>query len=222
MTTDSEMSKFWDTCPGDFAHLEINDQTLVAKVDWDEAFLKKLNEIVPLRDASVVDYGCGGGQLGSHLHEHYGIRGYTGIDISARSRLRTFHHLQAYSVANNKSDRQLWFDICGNDVDFDCFTYDQVFISQATMQHFPDIEYLYDFLDNINGSGIDYVVLQYRVDGMTHVSNTDYTDVRNVCFKCYTTTKYINDSLTNYDLAWEGPIIEKVLGQYAIFRKRTN
>jgi hypothetical protein len=220
MSSDEEMKKFWNTCPPEFSHLKIQDQDLVAVVDWDEAFLKKLNEIMYLREASVVDYGCGGGQLGSHLHKHYGIRGYTGMDISARSRLGAYHHLQAYCCGTDESTKQLWFDICEHDIDFSSFIYNQVFISQATMQHFPSVEYLLDFLDNIDGSGIPYVVLQYRVDGMTHVTNDNYIDVREVCFKCYTTAKYINDTLTNYNLVWEGPIIEEVLGQYAIFRHK--
>jgi SAM-dependent methyltransferase len=220
MSSDSEMAKFWDTCPPEFSHIKIEDQDTVAVVDWDEAFLKKLNEIIYLRDAAVVDYGCGGGQLGSHLHRKYHIRAYTGMDISSRSRLSAYHHLKAYNEDSKLGYKQLWFDICTQDVDFSCFKYDQVFISQATIQHFPSVEYLMDFLDNIDGSGIPYVALQFREDGMTHVSNTRYDNIEDVCFKCYTTTKYVNDSLTHYNLIWEGPIIEKVLGRYAIFKRK--
>src|SRR5437868_10577642 len=79
--------------PTDRAHLlEIYSKTLSQFGDAPEAVhwtaesqrvrFKLLTEIAPLQTASILDYGCGKGDLLAYLREH-GFRGsYTGFDIN--------------------------------------------------------------------------------------------------------------------------------------------
>jgi SAM-dependent methyltransferase len=218
MTMAREMKQFWDNCSPELAHLEMENQDKVVIVDWTKEFLVELENRTNLKDKTIIDYGTGAGQLGIHMHYNYGISKYIGIDISQRQLTHVRNRIISYN--EKRIDEHLEYETYEpgkklfSDMEAD------VFISQATIQHFPDIDYLDKFLAQIDKSKIQTVVLQYRFNGRTEVTNYNYQDPMSVCFKCYTTMEYIESKLSNYDLVWEGRYIEEILGQYIILQHK--
>ena len=223
MTNHDEMKEFWENCPEEFAHVTIeDDQELVANVNWNHAFLNQLHNIHNLSFCKVVDYGCGGGQLGKHMHERFEIDEYIGLDIAYRQLEAAEIYLRKYNIAlmNIAHQAPLDYTLRFSEVVADDFAKIKadVFICQATMQHFPSLGYLDDFLENVNYSGIDTVVLQYRYNGDTVILNDNYKDVKDVCFKCYTTKEYIAEELFNYKTMWVSQLLPSIQGQYIILQ----
>lgn len=222
MITDKDMEEFWDTCPEEFAHITIeDDQELVANVDWNHAFIHKLHTLAPLQHSTIVDYGCGGGQLGKHMNDRFELKEYIGIDIAYRQLEASEIYLRKYNrdlmILAHRAPLYFTLKFAKAVKDFADIKAD-VFICQATIQHFPRTSYLDDFLDNVNYSAIKTVVLQYRYNGETMVKNDKYTEVKDVCFKCYTTKEYIAAALDNYKTMWVSQLLPSVQGQYIILQ----
>lgn len=189
----NNVRKFWETCRANYAHLRNNwtwDKESYRKTYFEDTFLNHIN----FENKTVIDYGCGGGYLGIHLFENYGIKKYIGIDIADRSLITTRKNLDGYN-----------FEAHMTPIDF-CVLGADVFITLATMQHFPDEKYLRLFLKNINESEISKVVLHIR-----HGEN-DFNDAYNNPINkgraCMTNSRYISQQLSNYTLISKSEVTE--------------
>lgn len=191
---------FWENCNPTFAHITINKwlknyQNLVQS--WDSNFLKYLNKIESLNNKTVIDYGIGGGYLGIYLYTKYNIAKYIGIDISDRQLKYASENLKKYHIN---------YELFITPINFNTIHCD-IFISQAVIQHFPNIEYLDAFLNNINTSNIPIIMLQIRHNKNTVFNSGDYTNIKEVTYKCHTNEKYITSRLTNYEINHKGPVL---------------
>merc|ERR1712196_271134 len=140
--------KWWDSkATANFQHLD-RSYVMKYKEMWEGQFLKK----VKWSDKRVIDYGIGGGYLGEVLFREYGIKSYTGIDISDRSLNQARETLAKYidSVDLKLSPQR-----------FSDFSPD-IFFCQEVIQHFPTLAYLDEFLENVDKSGAAQVILQFR------------------------------------------------------------
>jgi len=153
----------------------------------------------------VVDYGCGGGQMGVYLHTYKEIKKYIGIDIAERSiefskrNLEEFEH-ELYVVP----------------VDFGKLDAD-IFMTIACIQHFPSEKFLELFLKNINRSGIRIIILQFRQNDVMRFN--DAYDIEGEGDKgtaCLTNETYISSRLTNYNLFRKSEIIK--ISQVLIYK----
>lgn len=146
------------------------------------------------KDKVVCEYGIGGAYLGVFLFENYGLKRYIGVDIAERSIEKATENLQKY---NNKKLMLTDEFYKGLDEHVD------IFVSQATIQHFPDEEYLINFLKTIKKHGFQTVMLQIAHCKGTIFSNKAYDKERNVVRACRTNKDYILRVLDNYSLTKE-------------------
>lgn len=218
ISIDKEVISFWENCPENFAHLVINGHLRNIdnlKAIWNTSFIEVLDSMYPIKDSIVIDYGCGGAHLGMYLHKRFGLKNYIAMDIAKRQRDSARNNL----VQMNQCNLNNMLDICILEPsnEFSEFNAD-LFISLACMQYFPSIEYLEDFLLNINDSGIKTVVLQYRHANETHIANTHYKEMGDVYDKCYTNADDISEILGNYALDWVSDVHGMTDEQYIIFQ----
>lgn len=196
----NNIKNFWETCNENFSHIKISGHLKDYKTlttEWQNNFLSKLESFIKLKDKIVVDYGIGGAYLGLYLNEKYRIQKYIGIDIAER---------QLEVARKNLVDNKLNHELLMVPQDFSN-TKSDCFISQAVIQHFPDLNYLNDFIRNINHSNIPFVVLQIRFDEKTHIRDGNYQSQEEITWKCKTNNEYILQTLTNYENVYKGPIL---------------
>ena len=196
----NNLNNFWENCDKNFSHIEIsghlksyNDLTN----NWEINFLKELRKIYSLDNKTIIDYGIGGAYLGIHLKKD-NIKKYIGIDIAKRQL-----EVAKRNLLNNNIDHELFL----SPQDFSAFNAD-LFISQAVIQHFPDLEYLNNFILNLNSSKIPIIVLQIRYDKLTNFKDGNYCDISEVCWKCTTNNIDILKKLTNYKNIYEGVVLK--------------
>lgn len=186
-----KLKSFWETCDTTFAHITI-DKHLKNYEDltkgWDKYFLIHLNTIKPLSNTTILDYGIGGGYLGIHMHKTYSIKKYIGVDISERQLKYAEHNLQKLNIN---------YELLSTPVEFKNIPCD-IFISQAVIQHFPDIIYLNNFLTNLNSSNIPFIMIQIRYNKNTLFTYGNYNSIKEVVHRCHTNNKYIESQLTKY------------------------
>jgi len=199
-----KLKSFWDTCDTTFAHLTIDKHLKHydnLTNNWDKYFLTYLNNLYSLENKNIIDYGIGGGYLGIHLHKKYHIKKYIGIDLSNRQLKYAEYNLKQYPID---------YELLITPIEFNTIPCD-IFISQAVIQHFPDREYLNDFLHNINYSNIPIIMLQIRHNKNTIFSNGEYNSIKEVVHRCHTNNDYIQSYLNNYINVYKGSIL---LNQY--------
>ena len=106
-------------------------------------------------ETRVTEYGIGAGLLGEQMMKTYNLSHYDGIDISQKSldaaRARLLQH-------GCRAER---FGLHNVSVDFASLA-PKLFITQAVIQHFPSLNYTFDFLDRVNRCGAQYLMLQTR------------------------------------------------------------
>jgi hypothetical protein len=178
---DQNTKDFWENCDETFAHLSIDKwlgdyESLTSY--WDKKFINLLN----LNEATVAEYGIGGGYLGKYLFESKGISHYVGIDISDRSLKKSSETLKAFQ--SRISLHSTSFELSSIIAD--------VFVSQACIQHFPDVSYFEVFLSKLNKAKLKYIVLQYRYSGNTFCTKDSPV------FSLFTNAFFIKDRLTNF------------------------
>lgn len=208
-----DIKQFWETCDTAFAHITINKHLKNYKslTDyWDVQFLRKLNTISPLINKTIVDYGIGGGHTGIHLHNRYKIHKYIGLDISER---------QIEIASKNLLRHQVNHELKLVPIEFNNIPCD-VFISQAVIQHFPDNQYLNNFLDNINKSNILIIMLQIRYNINTIFTNNKYNTIKEVAGRCHTNNNYIIKYLTKYNNIYQGNILSNQY-QFLIYQLKS-
>ena len=163
--------------------------------------------MINFKDKIVVDYGIGGGHIGKFLLQHRGIKQYIGIDIAQRSLDRAATVLKECKK----------FHLFLTPVDFSKFHAD-VFLSTACMQHFPNQEYLDNFLARLNCSGIKVLALQFRYNPKT-IFKPSYNGNIYPCpdFACVTNIKYLSSLLPNYKIRYESDCNNPAKYQYTIW-----
>lgn len=207
MDKKEQLINFWETCDPTFSHIEINDylgDLEALTKSWETNFIGRYN----FDGKIVVDYGIGGGFLGSYLFSSRNIKKYIGFDISNRQLTEASNNLKNFDVElYNVTDKETF-----NDLNAD------IFICQAVIQHFPDEKYLINFLNNVNKSGIDKVMLQIRYNEKT-VFSGDYNERENVRLACQTNSDYILGHLTNYSLVESNKTNNKSKYEFLFFEK---
>ena len=208
----NEVKDFWENCDDTYAHLKANNYLKSEEVlfsNWDKWYINELEKYTNFK--SVLDYGIGGGLLAQHLSDKYNLERYVGVDISERQLKNTEDRLKKlplkYKVHNTFTTPYIFLNA---KVD--------LFISQAVIQHFPDLNYLDSFLINVNESEIPVVALQIRYNKKTHFPiSGDYNSIKNTAKRCHTNSDYISNILKNYELIWSGDIMKNKY-QYLIFK----
>lgn len=198
MKVNNYIRDFWEHCDSHMAHLD-NEYIKDNPISWVNNYLNKLD----LSNKVVIDYGLGNGLLGTILFRLYNIKKYIGIDIAQR---------QLDVAKKNLKGNNIEFHL--SPLNFASLNAD-IFISQAVIQHFPNIEYLIDFLQNVNRSKCKDVVLHIR-NGKTKF-NTKLEKREDWRLACHTNSEFINKYLTNYNLISESSI-SKSKAQYLIYK----
>lgn len=183
------MASFWNHADKHYAHIDyggyLHGEKAIQK-EWRKSWLHKWPL---LHSVTVAEYGVGGGLLGQLLLESYNVSHYIGIDISSRQLRAVSSRLNngsfAYSLLlARKLTREM----------LKPFRID-VFISQAVIQHFPDNEYLLDFLSVLSHSKIEHIMLQVR---QTHWAKEGSSVSSSLFTSCETLLK----GLPNYKIRW--------------------
>lgn len=189
MITDNEIKNFWDNCTEGLAHITSKRNTPVY-YDYLRIILGQPN--INFKDKVVVDYGIGNAQLYLILSE-LGIKKYIGIDISKRS-------LEAAQKFISDQNLKTDFELLEPPDNFHSLNPD-VFLSFATIQHFPSEEYCLDFFHKLNNSIAKELYLQIRENKNVHFNN-DYSTEASVTSSTLLNTDYIKPLLNNYKLEW--------------------
>lgn len=205
---------FWETCGLKFAHLETySDRALEKDSLMLRIFEKEFLERLDWKSSKVVEYGIGGGYLGRVLIEKYGISKYLGLDIAQRSIDTARKNLSVFgeSVSLSRVDRLGDSVSTIKEISFDTF------ISMACIQHFPDSQYLEDFLLSLNSLDFTTIALQIRFSTCT-IFNSAYEMDEEVSLACRTNSSDILKRLKRYSLFYSGEIYPSGY-QYLLFRK---
>lgn len=207
---DESARVFWEHCPEGYAHL-------VRKKDLSQSgyrgmLREQFIDLIDWEDKIVVDYGCGAGFLGEYLFKNNNINEYIGVDISRRSVSVARGLLMNYNC-----------DFYVMPIDFETLEAD-IFVSMSCIQHFPNEKYLINFLENINDSNINLVMLHIRHSDPTVFAEDSYISPDgNIGNACRTNCKYILSFLTNYKIKEENDILgEGSQHQYLIFERIKN
>jgi len=204
----SDSKKFWEKCDTTFAHITPN-KWLRNRSDLIKSFGKKYGPF-DLSNQTIIDYGIGGAFQGIYLLENLNIKKYIGIDIAKRSLDAAKENLKKYDSYR--------VTLLRAPVEFKQFKAD-VFTSFAVIQHFPNQEYLDDFLNNINRSGIPKLILQIRYSKNNKFSGSCKTQ-DDVMLGCQTSKEYMLSKLIKYKCVKEGNIHEGSNYQYLYFTKK--
>lgn len=180
------IKKFWEQCSQNYAHLKSNWELKIGSRRLNH-FYKSFLRFVNFKDKIILDYGCGAGYLGKILFDKYGLKKYIGIDIAERSLIKARQILEGYNTEFHLTPKTF------KNIEAD------IFISLACIQHFPDEEYLYNFLKNVNKSGISTLILQIRY-GEETVFNNAYKIKKDFGMACVTNEEYIDERLRRYKL----------------------
>lgn len=199
-----KVKSFWETCNTTFAHITAKEW-LVSPEYMINSFKFKMGPIDPT-GKTIIDYGIGGAYLGIYLFNNFNIKKYIGIDISQRS----------LDAANKNLLKYLNFELLLSPINFNTIKAD-VFVSFATIQHFPNKKYLDDFLSNLNNSNIKEIALQIRY-AKTNEFNNKYKTQEDVMMGCCTNKKYIISILTKYDCILKGKVNKNSNYQYLYFK----
>jgi len=202
-----DVENFWNTCDTNFAHITVkghlkNYQTLTSQ--WEKGFIK----LFDWENKIVADYGIGAGWLGKYLFETKNINRYIGIDISNRSLEHSRNNLKNYNAQLFLTDE---IDISTLDID--------IFISQACIQHFPNLNYLEQFLESLNKSNCSKLMLQIAHSPTTTFNNDGYKTISQVVRACKTNKEFLQQNLNTYELEYSSDIYPNDY-QFLVFRKR--
>lgn len=202
----NNVKDFWENCSTTFAHITTGEW-LKSKNNLYKLYDRNLKyfNINPV-DKTVIDYGIGGGYLGMYLLSNFKIKKYIGIDIAERS---------IKSAKKNLSSRKN-VEFYLTPVDFKDLNSD-IFISLAVIQHFPSLEYLDDFLINLNQSKIGELLLQIRHSDINKFSES-YETHADARLGCQTNYVYLLSKLTNYRLDNRSEIEKETKYQYLFFK----
>lgn len=207
------LQAFWENCDQNFAHLTLSRhlsgyEKLCSA--WEREFISKIN----FKDKRVIDYGLGGGHLGKYLFDKKEISHYYGIDISNRSLKYAEKNLTTHSSKLSLIDTNSFYSTFKEKAD--------IFVSQACIQHFPNMKYLTSFLNKINLLECDTVMLQIRY-GKTlfkNISPTGSLKESDIVYACHTNPTFVSKHLTKYSLDYSSKVDATSKYQFLIFKKK--
>lgn len=182
---------WWDhTANEAFQHLDEAYVNAHMK-DW-QTFLPRFE----WKGKSILDYGIGGGYLGKILLRDYGINHYTGVDISQKALDAAQHTLANWNASLSLHLTPLKFSDATP----------TILVSQQVIQHFPSVEYLSSFLNNVDNSRASQLMLHFRQSKNKTTYSTDaYNDGghHDVTFALLTDVRFLKHHLKNYRFAWK-------------------
>ena len=172
------------------AHLKTDGKFLV-KEDL-EQFYDKAIDGINFNKKSVLDIGCGGGLLGEYLLYKNDCT-YTGIDIAERSVQAAKERLKDLNAMIIIIPDPLCISgILNNEFD--------IAICLNVIQHIPDREYFDLFLQALNESGINQLILQFKFKPVTTFQANPYQTTHEINLACYTNQKAVKKALGNYKI----------------------
>jgi len=183
------VKKWWNNDTDEkFQHL---DRTYVKRhlKEW-PIFLKRFD----WNGKRVLDYGIGGGYLAEVLLNEFRVSEYIGIGLSYKSLY------DAKKTLNFASEK---VTLCQAPQQFVTFAPD-ILVTQQVIQHFPSVDYLLEFLGNVDKSDAQELMLHFRQSksGQTTVDNS--YDAGNVSgFALMTHVEFLQQHLDNYVNVWE-------------------
>ena len=194
------LRSFWETANPAFSHISYKGHLGsedALKKKWQREWLHHYNGT--LGGATVVEYGIGGGLLGKHLFEDYGIARYIGIDISDRQVANATRRLAGYNARIERVDA-LSASIVSNETP-------TLVVSQAVIQHFESLSYFQAFARQLSLIKAPRVMLQTRL-GETRDNQLGETranpkfNLKDVQFALLLSTSTLLESLPDYKLVW--------------------
>ena len=203
----------WEKSPPGWSHLiptkhHISEENMINR-------FKRLLKDIELNNKIIIDYGCGGGYLGRYLLENHDIKKYIAFDIALRSIKRTKEQLDKYE----KTEIIL---IENHDIKFKKYNPD-IFCSFACIIHFPTQIYLNTFLNNVNESNAEYLILEIRNTGKgTIFRKNPYKTSKDQVLACITEPGYIEEKLNNYKLFYASDPKEKSTDCQLIYFRKIN
>ena len=183
----NKLKTYWDNAPPTYAHIKYAEH-LIGEPNLTSTWRRQWLYKWPFEHSVVVaEYGTGGGLLGSLLMDSYNASHYIAIDVSTRQLDHVATRLRGRSYSVISTDTL-------NDQLLKPFNID-VFISQATIQHFPSDTYLASFLNVLDRSNIPYLMLQIRSgDKNRQGSSVSYAQI--------TSKRFLTTHLPSYKTVW--------------------
>jgi len=191
------LRSFWETADPTFSHISYNKwlgSEDLLKSKWQREWLHHYNGT--LGGATVVEYGIGGGLLGKHLFEDYGIARYIGIDISDRQVANARQRLAGYNARFERVDA-LDAAIVSDETP-------TLVVSQAVIQHFSSVSYFQAFARQLSLIKAPRLMLQTRL-GNTRANqqlSSGSAKLGNVQFALHLSTRTLLASLPAYRMVW--------------------
>lgn len=203
---EDEAKEWWDNSASDaFQHI---DGEYVSKHahEW-QKFLVHFD----WKGKKVLDYGIGGGYLGKTLFEEYGISHYMGVDISNKALDAAKANLAKYNTNDN-------VELALTPIQFSAVSPD-ILVSQQVIQHFPSVDYFKNFLENVDNSNANQVMLHFRAssNGTTYSTNAySKGHEKDVTFALLADKDFIAQHLKNYKFVWSDtdPMCCNTMGVY--------
>jgi len=137
-----------------------------------------------LKDAVVIDYGIGNGRLAIPILGA-GAKKYIGIDIADRqlNRAREFLELQGCEDGYELLKMPVVFADLEPDI----------FITRGCVQHFPNEGFLNAWCENLNESGAQVLMVQYR-----HTKKGKQFNPHSPVWACRVNSRHLAKLLPNY------------------------
>ena len=193
------LRSFWETADPTFSHISYNNylgSEDLLKSEWQREWLHHYNST--LGGATVVEYGIGGGLLGTHLFEDYGIARYIGIDISDRHVANARQRLAGYNARFERVDA-LDASIVSNETP-------TLVVSQAVIQHFSSVSYFQAFARQLSLIKAPRLMLQTRLgntrDNQRVSSGRANNSQGDVQFALHLSTRTLLASLPAHRMVW--------------------
>lgn len=179
---------------------------IVIKNNWLDDVLKIINKI-NFYGKSVCEYGVGGGHL-FKIVSRLGIKSFVGIDLNDKIVENNRVFCKNLLECNNRG-YMWWKDVVGCDI----------FLSFATIQQFPNLEYMECFFHNINEACFDTVAFNVRIAGRNVFRNN--IGIKEIFQKNnYLTEKYVMDKMNSYELIFKSRINKQNNYVFFIFKKK--
>lgn len=155
----NEVRIWWDKIDPPYAHIGRLSS------EYANEFQRCLLNTSLVNIESIVDYGCGGGNLGCYLFEKKEIEYYIGMDISKRS----------IDAAKERLDGLKSDFVLIETEDFQ-FPDADAFMCFHVIQHFPNLDYTDRFFSALNETNYKFLFIQFRYANLPQ-NNKECTDI---------------------------------------------
>jgi len=189
------INKFWESTTPQNAHLGLTEKEASSRY---KRAREAVGEVFPVKNKTVIDFGCGGGYIGKYVLDH-GAKKYVAYDVAARSIRRARQNTAGYE------DKTTFIQLSDHRWDFAAHEPDMI-VALAVMIHFPSVQYMDNFLASCERSGAKYLVLEIRNNGRGTVMQKEpysagcfYASPK-TCLTLETTPERVAAKLPNYEL----------------------